>query len=468
VGAPRTGRREALRSRLRAEDGMAMVLAIMVSFVILLISTTVVAQSISSLNGSGLDRRRALSVHAAEAGVDQLYRYFSTTTPANLSAGPFSVAVNTQPNATSVTATVTYVNAAGTTMLPPFTSTTYPSGVLVTSVATTGTGVKRTMQSYLTLAPRYAGFDQAIMSANSATFSNNFTVNGQNGDDADVYVLNGNLSLSNSSTVHGTLYVPAGSATLSGNSILYGSIWANGSVTTNSPNTITRDVTSSTGSVVVGGQVGGNVRAGLAVTGASNVAGTVLQNSPQGAPPTQTFPAIGYSQAAWAAAGYTNIQTFTDCAAARDYVEGTWTGNTVIRITAACQYNNGNNATVNLNGNLAIVTDGGVTMSQKSDWNGITSTRNLFLISTAPAASCTGSKDILVSNNTTFNNLVQAFVYTPCAVTMSNSNTFAGQIMGGTVTVGNLFVMNYRPVLVPGASNVSGFDENIAYIREVA
>jgi hypothetical protein len=467
ASVPQTDLGTGFRCRLSDERGMAMVLALMVSFVVLLISTTVVAQSLASLNGSGLDRRRALSVHAAEGGLDQLYNYFTSTTPANLSAGPFSVAVNTQPNPTSVTATVTYVNAAGISMTPPFSSTTYPSGVLVNSVASTGTGVTRKMQSYLTLTPRYAGFDQAIMSANGASFANNFTLNGMNGDDGDVYVLNGNLAISNSSTVHGNLFAPTGTVSLSGNSMVYGSVWANGAVATSNPNIVTRDVTSSTASVTIGGQVQGNVRAGGTVTGAANVAGTVLQNSPQGPPPTQVFPTIGYDQPSWVAAGFTNIQTFTDCAAARDYVEGSWTGNTVIRITASCTYNNGNNATVSLNGDLAIVTEGGLTFSQKSDWNGITSTRRVFFVSTAPTPSCTGSKNITVGNNTSFNSLTQVFFYTPCAVSMNNSNAFAGQVMGGTVAVGNLFSMSFHPVLVPGAASISGFDENIAYIREV-
>jgi hypothetical protein len=456
-----------LRARFRGEDGVAMVLALMISFIVLLLGTTVVAQSISTLEGSGLDRRRTLAVHGAEAGLDELYQYFATTSPANLSTGPFSVAVDTRPQATSVAATVTYVNAAGSTMAPPFTTTSYPAGALVHSVATSGTGVKRTMESYLSLTPRYQGFDQAILSANSASFSNSFTVNGMNGEDADVFVLNGNFSISNSSAVHGTIYAPTGSVTLSGNSKVYGDVWANLGVTTSNPNNVMRDVTSSTGAVSIGGHVYGDARSGATMTGASNVDGSVLQNSPQGPPPSQTFPTIGYNQSSWVAAGYTNFRTFTDCAAARTYVEGTWSGNTVVRIASTCAYNNSNNATVNVNGHLAIITDGAIDLSQKSTWNGITSTRQVFFISTAPAASCTGTKDITVGNSTGFNSLVNVFFYTPCAISMNNANSMTGQVMGGTVTIGNLFVMNYRPVLVPGVAAITGFDEGIAYIREV-
>jgi len=41
------------------------------------------------------------------------------------------------------------------------------------------------------------------------------------------------------------------------------------------------------------------------------------------------------------------------------------------------------------------------------------------------------------------------------------------QVLGGTVNINNQFTMNYVPVKVPGAGEVTGFNEDIAYIREV-
>jgi hypothetical protein len=72
-----------------------------------------------------------------------------------------------------------------------------------------------------------------------------------------------------------------------------------------------------------------------------------------------------------------------------------------------------------------------------------------------------------VGNNTGFNTAVRVFVYTPCTATMNNNNSaFQGQVIGTTISIGNLFNMTYKPILVPGAQIV-GFDEDIAYIREI-
>jgi hypothetical protein len=58
------------------------------------------------------------------------------------------------------------------------------------------------------------------------------------------------------------------------------------------------------------------------------------------------------------------------------------------------------------------------------------------------------------------------FFYTPCSASLSNQNAFAGQVMATNVTLANNFEMNYRPVLVPGAGEITGFKQDIAYVRE--
>jgi hypothetical protein len=50
---------------------------------------------------------------------------------------------------------------------------------------------------------------------------------------------------------------------------------------------------------------------------------------------------------------------------------------------------------------------------------------------------------------------------------MSNQNAFYGQVVAGTVVIGNNWSMNYRPIVIPGAL-VTGFTEDVAYIREMA
>ena len=68
-----------LHRHLRREDGVAMIVSLMVAFVVLMMSTIVVAQSIHSLDSSSYDRRRLLSVNAAESGTNHWYQYLQTT-----------------------------------------------------------------------------------------------------------------------------------------------------------------------------------------------------------------------------------------------------------------------------------------------------------------------------------------------------------------------------------------------------
>ena len=73
------------------------------------------------------------------------------------------------------------------------------------------------------------GFGAAIMAVNGTTFSNSFAVYGSSGNDGDIYILNGNLNISNSPTVYGNVYVP-----LVGDAReqleVKGDVWANGTV----------------------------------------------------------------------------------------------------------------------------------------------------------------------------------------------------------------------------------------------
>ena len=67
-------------ARIRHEErGLAMVMALMVTFVVLLLSLVVLAQATHNIQASGYDRKRLTSVGAAEAGIDYMYNYFQNT-----------------------------------------------------------------------------------------------------------------------------------------------------------------------------------------------------------------------------------------------------------------------------------------------------------------------------------------------------------------------------------------------------
>lgn len=479
-----------MMTKLREEEGAALVVALLVTFVVLLLSTVVVSQSIHNTGQSAYDRKRLTSVNAAEAGLDYQYNYLQTVEPENLVMTPVTLPLGSAPGRVEFTSTPTfYADEDGTIPFSdPPSNNNHPRSVVITSVGTTNDGTERTMESFVVLNAIYGGLTGAIVTNSTVNFTNNITINGNDGNDGDVYVLNGDFNATSGiETIKGDVYVTNGSATIDTNLHIYGEVWANGFVDVDHPGALVDvDVKSTTSSVTVPrGTVKGNAYYCTGTAPGSNVQGSKIQTCDLGPPPTEPFPQIKYDQSAWESEGYYIHAAFTGanaCTDARNYVEGSGAGTfqsgngvpagytgVVVYIDSTCTYSNSNNATITLGKNLAILTEGGINLTQRSDWNGSGSMRNLTLMSPYPATgtpSCP-TQDVTVGNLTRFNSLVSTFVYSPCTVRMNNNNSaFQGQVVGQTVAVGNLFNMTYKPIVVPGAE-VVGFEQDIAYIREV-
>jgi hypothetical protein len=476
--------------RLRNDEGgVAMIMALAVAFVVLLLTTVVVAQSIHSLESSGYDRERVLSVNAAEAGTNQWYAYLQSTPALTMAADPgcsastgtLSIAQTVQsgPSAAAFNAVGTFYGSDGVTTMncSTFSDTNFPSFVKVRSTGTINGSPNRTLETYVRLTPNYGGFGAAILAVNGTAISNSFTINGNTGNDGDIYILNGNLSVTNAMTLSGNIYVPNGTVTMSNSALAKGNVWANGPITINNPATIQGDALSSTGDITGSGTINDDATAAGSVdTSNLTIGGIVTQGVTMPAVPTQTFPQITSSTAPWIASGYTLVDLSTStgttlCAKARDWIKNRWSTsgitNALIRIDTTCTFSNLNNDVFSILGNLAILSDGGFNFTQQSNWNGTTgSIKNIHFISVY-SASCPGTtKDITVSNNTNFNAYTNVSFYTPCTATMNNTNAFSGQVLSTTVSIGNQFKMNYKPVLVPGITGITGFKQDIAYIHE--
>ncbi len=481
-----------MMTRLHEDDGVAMIVAVMVAFVVLLLSLVVVAQSIHASSRSGYDRERLQSVNAAEAGLDYYYNYLSKTSGSTLSLNPVTFSVGNSPGSTSVTVSPTYYSdVTGTTAFSgTVTGSNYPHSVRILSVATTNGQTVRKMASFAVLHAVFGGFTGAVVSNNSMNPTNSFSVAGLNGNDGDIYVINGDFSATAGNQVaRGNIYVPNGSLTLSTQFHLYGTAWANGSVTvSHSQAQVDGDVKSTTSSTVVSaGHVspGGAYYCTGSAPSASSVAGPRVQTCSLGSPPTQAFPQLRYVQSDWSSdlPAYTNFQSFADCSSAMNYIESTGiystsgfsghnVGNTVVRILSTCAYSPSNNAPILLMGHLAIIADGSISLSSQSTWTGSAgSVKSLYFMSPYPATGTpvcptTPSTNVSVGQNTNFSN-VAVFSYSPCTVTLSNNNTaYPGQAIGGTVVVGNNFTMSYTPTKTPGLL-VTAFNQDISYIREV-
>ena len=477
-------------SRLRDDEhGVAMIMALAVAFIVLLLSTVVIAQSIHSLESSGYDRERLLSVNAAEAGTNYWYAFLETTPPVDMAADAgcdggtggltISDVVQSGPSAAAFTSVGTFYAADGTTVMncSTFSDTNYPAFVKVESTGTINGSPNRTIETYVRLTPNFGGFGAAILAVNGPDFQGNFTVNGNTGNDGDLYVLNGNLSIQNSMTVYGNIYVPFGSAALDNSAVIKGNLWARDSVDVDNPAIVEGAALSSEGDIFGAGFVNGDATAGGNVDDSNlTIGGTITEFVSMPDVPTQTFPQITSSTAAWITAGYTLVDYSanpgtTKCLKARDWIKNTWATsgitNALIRIDETCTFAPPNNETYSIIGHLGLLSDGGFNLSQRSTWNGTSgSIKNLHFISVYSATCNSTTKDISVGNNTTFNSWTNVSFYTPCKATMNNQNSFAGQVLAKDVTIGNNFKMSYKPVLVPGITGVTGFKQDISYIHE--
>ena len=476
--------------RLRDDErGVAMIVSLSVAFVVLILSTVVVAQSIHSLDASGYDRERLLSVNAAEAGTNHWYAYLQTTPSLDMAVDPgcdsgsgqltIGDVVQSGPSQAAFDSLGTFYAADGTTQMncSTFSDTNFPTFVKVESTGTINGAPARTIETYVRLTPNYGGFGAAILAVNGTTITNNFTVSGNSGNDGDIFILNGNFRVTNGMTLYGNVYVPNGSAILENNTVVKGSLWARDDVTLENPATVEGAALSSAGDIMGAGFINESATAAGDVDDANlTIGGTVTEFVSMPDVPTQTFPQITSSTTAWISAGYTLVDLSTasgatKCAQAHDWIKNMWSTsgvtNALVRIDETCTFQNDNNATYTLYGHLAILSDGGFNLRLRSNWNGTSDPiKNIHFISVY-SATCSGTtKDISVSNNTNFDSYTNVSFYTPCRATMSNQNAFAGQVLAKDVTIGNNFKMSYKPVLVPGITGVTGFKQDISYIHE--
>jgi hypothetical protein len=482
----------------RSEDGMAMVVSMLVVFVVLLLSTVVVARAISSSGTSAYNRSRLQSVNAAEAGLNHFYSHLTTVDVDELSCLPVTETLDTAPGTATFTATPTFYDADGDPFAcaesdpTPFNDNVYPAAVLVESQGSTEGEAPRTMQTYMLLTPIREGFQAAIVANGSGglALTNNMTLNGNEANDADIFVPNGPLTINNQPNLYGNVYVggscPDGvtcSLTMSNSSKIWGNAWAYHGIAMSNPASIVGNAISSIGSMTGSGSIGGNATAGgtIAAGGPSglNVGGTRSPNTTSPAPPIQAFPEIRWVPEYWTnppdgSTGYT-IHTYTSCSAARTFVlSTTHQGNTVVYIdNPDCYISFVNNDRINFDGNLAIVTRGGISMSQRVEWTGVGSKRDLFFMSvwqdslTYPSACDTGKYNVGDSNNVYYTNVNVSF-YSPCTVNIANRSNMSGQVIARNVQIDNSFTMNFKPVLVPGYGSIVGFRQDIVYLREIS
>jgi Tfp pilus assembly protein PilX len=482
--------------RIRSDErGVAMITALMITFVVASLALVVINLSIHNVTQSNYDRKRVQSVNAAEAGVDYTWSAIEQTAPDQLPWTPashsssFTGTLGTGPGSASFTSTVQYFDSTQTAITTQPSQTNVPAYAEITSVGQTNSTVPRTLQSFVKLTPIRQGIQAAVLINSSASFANNFTINGDQGNDGDVHIENGNLTISNQPNIYGSVYVSNGTMTLQNGITVHGNAWSWGSMSVQNPAAILGYGRSSSSSISSNGSIGGDATAGTTIAASLHVSGSSYPNSPTTAHP----PAVSFPLVCWDTAGsctgsgneYTadrnpadgqpdyNVVNFSDCVTARTYLVGTTaatpiSGNTVVRINAVCDLSILNNDKIYFNGNLVIFTNGSITMNNQNNWNGQNNNALAFIVNyqTIFPASCSSSYNITTSNNSNFNNVYVSF-YSPCTITIANQNAFTGQVMGQTVNITNNTTINYKPVQIPGIGKIVGFQQDVVYEREI-
>jgi hypothetical protein len=516
------------------ERGAALIVALLVTFVVLLLSLFVVQLSLHNTTASSYDRMRVQSLTAAEAGVNDFFNVLQRTPPERLPCnipgiglhlGPVTGSIQIFPGTASYAVEVHYYDAS----TPPVEldcallgQDNPPAAASVASTGTTNGTVPRKMQAWVNLIKhRSGGFNAAIVADKGMCVSGNYTVDDPGTSfSADLYVNSGNLCIGSQQggnmTVEGKIFVHDGSVSLGGNTAVRNDVWAWSSVSlADTQTSVQGSVISSSSSLSGNGSIGGSAKAGTTITcnNKTNPAAIgncsppvlngqglvirgqpILRDSAQSAPPPATsVPPVCWTavwadcvatQQDWINAGYT-IELETSCTLAQTYLQNLmYTGNLVVRVTG-CSELVLNQVNVQINGNLAIFTDGRIRFDTRNVFTG--NGGNLYFIvgyqpnvnptsCLVPAQSyaATTDYDILFNNNPDLRSL-HVSMYTPGAMIFNNqtkngggSPPLTGQLLGGQFCSSNYFSMQFAPVLIPTVSPIAGFGQDVLWVREVA
>jgi hypothetical protein len=517
----------------RSEEGVALVTGILVSAIVLTLSISAVAISIHNTDASGYDRRRLMAVNAAESGIDFYYARLATTGFANLANqgtlpaghtvsqdGFCSVTgtTSTTPSSTFVVTPTFYVPNSPTQYrcdeYATFASGANANGPWYVELTSVGTAMgqstpQRIMTSRARLSRGRSGLvfpSAAILGNSQVSLSSQLTLKGYGANNADVYV-NGNLSVSTASRIEGNMYVQGNATVANGNFRATGDVWAKSWLKI-SGGTIEGQAISSTSTTTACPGGSNPANASICVSGNTNVyggakaVGEISVKTPAyvkaplnrytsgiGDPPTISYPTYTFTAGDWSDPPYV---TKNSCADVITEINNWTTGNKYIRLTGS----SGTNCTLSISspktlpGNLAVLTDGGITMPSNTHLRSAMSTAptvyfftGLSTLNDPAQASCTSAGHFVAQSNTSVAPDLtitptppspKLVVFTPnsCTTTFASNalNDAHGQVFSGTVTFASNQLFWYTPISLPEetAAQAAGYLVDPVYRREAA
>jgi hypothetical protein len=463
--------------KLKNNDrGVAMVSVLMATMIT---TTTVIAAynvSRHELNRTTQGHRKLSSIGAAEAGLDlALSMLGSAPLPCNLT-GQLNAEPLTATYSVSIAYYATYpVTGSALTCTQGSGPSGLPAAALLVSNGQAGdTATARTMEALarLTAAPT-GSMDKAMFSDRSFAPTNNVTLYGNVGNDADIYT-NGNFSCSNNQVIRGSVY-SQGTLTASNNCTVDVDYVARGNITASQNVTVGHDMRSSRGNITMYNSARVNHDA---VAFGTNTGGTVVNNRVSGAtvadPPAQVLPTVNFDAQDWQDAGWTRqINAGSNCTQAYDEIAAMSSQTVPTVVITTCALTWSGNTTITLGADLAVFSTGGFTARNNFRVRSDNSTvRKFYLVvpSSSATSNCT-SPGITLQNNTTFESTVNTMFFTPCRVSIQNNDGGYGQIYAGLLEVSNHFTLRYRPASVPGVewtgSTIYNYMRDLVYKREI-
>lgn len=471
--------------RLRDDDGMAMVTAIMAGLVVLLLSTVGFQLTAHNLDQSANHRRDVQSVHAGEAGLDRFLQYLANEAPVGSPACSMATQGLSTTPVTRFAVTATYYwneDLTGASVGPTacvFNPALGPPTFVVIRSTGTSAGVTRTMETKTQLL-KNAGSSlatAAVYAEAGATWTGHASVSNAPGTEltADLYS-NTSIELKGGGVLQGNVDAQ-GSITLSGQTDVRQNVTARGALSISNNAIVRGHARSSTSSVSNSGTINGNAFYCTGSAPGGTIAGAKVAECKPELPTARGFKRIGFTAADWsdpaADPAYT-VLSYGSCAAAETALANLATGNFVIRATCSSL----TLPAVTLRGHVAVIATGDIKGSGQTSIARVGSSPDYTLklmanVPTSPAtadpATCSSNSGISLSGGTTFPPNVDVLFYSPCDVRFTGNSTAAiqGQIISGRqVSFSSGSTITYKPVLVPGTNPV-GFRQSVRYRSEI-
>lgn len=411
------------RRRAAEEDGMALVVSLIVTLVVFSLGAVWISIGTHAVVSSGREAMRDRARNAAEAGLNYAMGQLAAdpawgsaeTAPIAVGGGEFTVSVSAVvADPLDPRRTITAKGFAPTMGHPQ--------------------RVARKLLHQVNLVP-IDGFQYALFAApGGVTGGNHLTVQG------DLYSRD-DLVLSNNSTINGDV-TSLGSVTTNNNSTIAGDVHAAGDVTLdNSSTTVIGDVRSG-GNVVITGRVKGSVQAAGTITGGI-VDGSRNQYSNPPPPRAQTLPTFTWDPTLYSPAPITH--------ATPEAFESYWQANTAgfsghhrVLCPAPCNPIDLDKKW-SMTADVTIMADGPVKLTREIDNK--SSPKTPLTLSVISLAS---TYPVEMTNNIVLDD-VNLLIYAPNGtVRFANLKSFSGAVYAGAVQTDQYFTLKYVPVSAPG------------------